>query len=44
MIVIISPSLQHRPYFIQRREFVHVQALVSKPSVERYMDSPLLEA
>ena len=41
MIVIISPSLQHRPYFIQRREFVHIQALVSQSPVERFDEAVL---
>jgi len=41
MIVIISPSLQHRPYFIQRREFVHIQALVSQSPVESFDEAVL---
>jgi hypothetical protein len=35
VIVITSPSIQHRPYIIERRKLVHVQAFVSKSSVER---------
>ena len=43
-IVIVPPVIELTLSVFERDELVDVQELIAQPAVERYMDSPLLQA